>query len=112
MSDLMIESWHAHLYFDPPEKSAIETLTERVRSAFPDVEIGRVHERPVGPHPRGSCQLAFGPALFGTLVPWLVLERGGLTVFLHPNTGETVPDHRDRAVWIGPSEPLNLDALG
>ena len=34
---------------------------------------------------------------------------GDLTVFIHPNTGQDLEDHRDRAVWIGKSVPLMLD---
>jgi len=30
-------------------------------------------------------------------------------VFIHPNTGQDLEDHRDRAVWIGKSVPLALD---
>jgi DOPA 4,5-dioxygenase len=31
---------------------------------------------------------------------------------MHPNTGDSLRDHRDRAVWIGRSHELNLRALG
>ncbi|WP_252362782.1 DOPA 4,5-dioxygenase family protein, partial [Escherichia coli] len=40
--------------------------------------MGRVHERPVGPHPDWSCQLAFAPEVFGELVPWLAIHRQDL----------------------------------
>ena len=30
-------------------------------------------------------------------------------MFIHPNTGQDLEDHRDRAVWIGKSVPLVLD---
>lgn len=107
----MIESWHAHVYFDAESKAAAAALREAAGLAFPQVQLGRMHEREVGPHPRWSCQLAFPPELFGTFVPWLVQHRGGLTVFMHPNTGEPLEDHRDRAVWMGELLPLKLDAL-
>jgi DOPA 4,5-dioxygenase len=70
-----------------------------------------MHEREVGPHPRWSCQLAFPAHLLGSFLPWLVERRGGLTVFMHPNTGQSLEDHRDRAVWMGELLPLKLDAL-
>jgi DOPA 4,5-dioxygenase len=31
---------------------------------------------------------------------------------MHPNTGDALADHRDRAMWIGRSYPLNLGILG
>ena len=63
------------------------------------------------PHPCGSYQIAFAPELFGALVPWLALNRDGLTVFIHPETGDDLPDHRDYAIWLGRQEALNLEVL-
>ena len=45
------------------------------------------------------------------MLPWLALNRGGLTVFAHPITGEDLADHRDRAVWLGSVRPLDLSVL-
>lgn len=73
--------------------------------------MGRFHDRPVGPHPMWSYQVAFAPALFAGLVPWLLLNRGALDVFVHPNTGDDLADHRDRALWLGRSHILDLAAL-
>ena len=39
------------------------------------------------------------------------MEMGALDVFVHPNTGDALADHRDRALWLGRSHPLNLAAL-
>ena len=74
-------------------------------------DLGRWHDRPIGPHPRWSYQVAFAPALFGEIIPWLALNRDGLTVFVHPNTGDAIADHVDHAVWMGEMPALNLDAL-
>jgi aromatic ring-cleaving dioxygenase len=45
----------------------------------------------------------------GPMISWLTLNHGDLIVFIHPNTGQDLEDHRDRAVWIGKSVPLMLD---
>ena len=37
------------------------------------------------------------------------LNRGDLTVFVHPNTGQDLEDHRDHAIWLGQQVPLVLD---
>ena len=58
-----------------------------------------------------SYQLAFAPANFTDVVGWLALNHGVLDVFIHPNTGEELRDHRDRALWLGKSYALNLAAL-
>jgi len=62
--------------------------------------------------PDGGYQLASGPAQFAHVVGWLTLNRIGLDVFVHPNTGDALVDHRDRALWLGRSYTLNLAALG
>jgi len=105
-----IESYHAHVYYDAGSKAAATALYATIEAAF-DVEMGRMHDRPVGPHPCWSYQVAFAPEVFGRLIPWLALNRGELVVFVHPNTGKAVEDHRDRAVWLGAKLDLNLDAL-
>lgn len=107
-----IRDWHAHVYFDGDSATDALALRRLIEERFEGrMEMGRFHERPVGPHPRWSYQVAFVPGLFAEIVPWLALNRGALTVFVHPNTGEALEDHRDRAVWLGPNEPLELSVL-
>jgi aromatic ring-cleaving dioxygenase len=105
-----IAGYHAHVYYDAASKDAAGVLRDKLAAAF-EVELGRWHDTPVGPHPCGSYQIAFGPQLFATLVPWLALNRGGLTVFVHPNTGQALADHSAHVIWLGESRALNLDAL-
>ena len=108
----VITSWHAHVYFGADTRAAAWALRERIGVALAGaVVIGRFHERPVGPHPAWSYQLAFGPADLARVVGWLALNHGDLDVFIHPNTGDALGDHRDCALWIGRSWSLNLDAL-
>ncbi len=59
-----------------------------------------------------SYQLAFDADAFPAVVGWLALNHGGLDVFIHPNTGDELRDHRDSALWLGRSHTLNLAALG
>jgi len=112
MTTPAITGFHAHVYFDAATRERAWALRERVGETFADrVVVGRFHERPVGPHPRWSFQIAFAPAAVDLVVPWLMLNRDGLTVFLHPETGDALGDHADRAAWMGELLPLNLDAL-
>lgn len=102
-----IKGYHAHVYFDAGTIDTARAVCEEAARLFPAVTMGRTHERNVGPHPRWSCQLGFGPEALDQVLPWLMLNRQGLTVFTHPDTGEHLEDHRDRAVWMG--ELLELD---
>jgi aromatic ring-cleaving dioxygenase len=107
-----ITSWHAHVYFDAETRDSAFAFREVVSGHFGlRAVIGRFHERPVGPHPMWSFQLAFEPEHFAYIVGWLTLNHGTLPVFIHPNTGDALRDHRDCALWIGQSYPLVLSAL-
>jgi aromatic ring-cleaving dioxygenase len=103
-----IQSYHAHIYFDGPEQRRLaEILREEIAERF-SVLIGRWHDRPVGPHTRPMYQVAFQPAEFARLVPWLMVNRRGLAVLVHPNTGRPKADHLTHATWLG--EILDIDA--
>lgn len=103
----VIQGYHAHVYYDAASLERARVLCQEAGRRF-DVTVGRMHEKPVGPHPCWSCQLAFAPALFERVVPWLALNRGDLVVFVHPETGDELVDHRDRALWMGQVAPLDL----
>ena len=106
-----IASYHAHIYFDPgTSRGTAERLREEIALRF-SARLGRWHDVPVGPHPGAMFQVAFLPAVFPTFVPWLMLNRAGLTVLVHPNTGAPRDDHLMHALWLGSVLPLNGDVL-
>lgn len=105
-----ITGYHAHVYFDETTTEQARALCEQARDRF-GATMGRMHLKPVGPHPRWSCQLAFGPEAFGQIMPWLALNRGDLAVFIHTETGDALKDHTDHAIWMGGMIELNLSVL-
>ncbi len=108
----VILGYHAHVYYDASTKPVAARLRRAVENRFAGaVQVGRWHDRPVGPHLFASFQVAFPPVLFAEIVPWLALNRGGLTVFVHPRTGDAVRDHLDHAIWLGAKEELDVEAL-
>ena len=108
----LIGSWHAHVYFEAASREEAWALRETINVELAGrMEMGRFHEKPVGPHPMWSYQLAFPVASFAHVVSWLALNRGTLDVFIHPNTDDELRDHRDSALWLGKSYALNLAAL-
>jgi aromatic ring-cleaving dioxygenase len=108
----MIKHFHAHIYYDPAlTRDCAALLRERVASAFPAATLGRWHDAPVGPHPQSMYQIAFPAESLASFVPWLMLNRNGLTVLLHPETGNDYADHTEHAVWFGAILPLRLDVL-
>jgi DOPA 4,5-dioxygenase len=108
----VIDSWHAHVYFEASSREAACALRETIETEMAGrIAMGRFHEKTVGPHPMWSYQLAFPAASFSHVVSWLALNHGALDVFIHPNTGDALRDHRDSALWLGKSHALNLAAL-
>lgn len=111
MAEPQIENFHAHIYFDRHELARAQELARTARQRF-GVAIGHFHQRPVGPHPRGSVQMTVPTDRFGELATWLAVSRGGLTIFAHASTGDDKQDHVHNVVWFGPSEELDLSIFG
>lgn len=88
----IINSYHAHVYYDAESMEQARDLCERAAAKF-GLRMGHMHEQPVGPHPMWSCQITARPAQFAELLPWLVLNRKGLIVFSHPKTPAFEPQH-------------------
>lgn len=107
MAEASIRDFHAHIYYDPDEVERARQLAAAAQAKFA-IAAGHFHLRPVGPHPRGSCQLTVPRDLFGDVAQWLALSRGGLTIFAHAETGNDLADHTEHVIWFGPSETLDL----
>ncbi len=99
----IITDYHAHVYFDAGSRAAAAELRQNVENRFA-VRMGRWHEVAVGPHVQAMYQIAFDVALFAELVPFLMLNRQGLSILVHPQAGRPRDDHLLRALWLG--EPL------
>ena len=106
--DSKIRDFHAHVYYNADTIDTARHVCETANSLFP-LTMGRMHEKPVGPHPEWSCQLAFAPENYADITTWLAMNRQGLTVFVHPETGDDLENHRDHAMWMGSMPKLKLD---
>jgi DOPA 4,5-dioxygenase len=105
-----IQGYHAHVYFEEATVEQAKALCEEAGKLF-HVTVGRMHHKKVGPHPSWSCQLAFDRREYADLLSWLALNRNGLTILIHPLTGNDLKDHTDYASWMGEPQALKLDVL-
>ncbi len=107
-----IAHYHAHIYYDPAHsRGRAAHLRERIAQEFPQARVGRWHDELVGPHTQAMYQVAFPAAMLTAFVPWLMLNRDGLAVLLHPETGDGLADHTAHAAWFGAMLPLRLDVF-
>jgi DOPA 4,5-dioxygenase len=107
-----VGGYHAHIYYDPAKtRDAAARVREGLGAAFPNATLGGWHDEAVGPHTVAMYQVAFGVEDFARLVPWLMLNRDGLDVLVHPLAGNAYDDHTVYAMWLGEKLPLRLDVL-
>jgi aromatic ring-cleaving dioxygenase len=107
-----IAEYHAHVYYDPEKtRGHAEQLRRRVAVEFPQAKLGRWHDKLVGPHSQSMYQIAFPSGMLALFLPWLMLNRDGLTILLHPETGDNYRDHTAHAAWLGGALPLRLEVF-
>jgi len=106
----IIKCYHAHIYYDDASRETAARLRETIERSF-KVEMGRWREEPVGPHPQSMYQVKFDPAEFARIVPWLMLNRAGLNILVHPETTDAYIAHAVNALWLGEKLTLRLDVL-
>jgi len=104
-----IHYYHAHVYYDAESLELARRVCESAVRFFPAIKMGRMHQKPVGPHPDWSCQLTIPTDMMGEVMGWLALNRHELVLFIHPVTGNALQEHRDAAIWMGEVRPLKLD---
>jgi aromatic ring-cleaving dioxygenase len=105
-----IHGYHAHVYYDQDTLPAAEKLRAALAETFP-VELGRFSGEQVGPHPVPQFQVIFKTPEFQTVVPWLMLNRAGLDILIHPLTDDMVDDHTVYAMWLGSPVRLKIETL-
>ena len=105
-----IKKYHAHVYFNEFSVEQAKALCEEAGKRF-NVTVGRMHHKAIGPHPSWSCQLAFDRSNHTDLLTWLALNRDGLTILIHPLTGNDLLDHTNYASWMGKPQALNLNVF-
>lgn len=54
-----IVGFHAHIYFDNDSRDAAARVREGLAQF--EVQLGRWHDKPIGPHPQAMYQVAFLP---------------------------------------------------
>jgi len=107
---IKIDGYHAHVYYDAETRPRAERLRETIAATL-GVEVRDLSDEPRGPHPVPQFRFTFTAAQFENVVPWLMLNRQGLDVLVHPLTGYSYDDHSRYAVWLGAPVALKLNTM-
>jgi DOPA 4,5-dioxygenase len=104
---MIISEFHAHIYFEGAvARDHAYGLRAALLSDFGGTP-GGIREAPGGPHPLPDILVHIPVERFADAVPYLMLNRAGLSILVHPETGSPVADHTDNALWLG--APLAID---
>jgi len=103
-----IDGYHAHVYYDAGTRPRASQLRETIAATL-GVEVRELSDAPRGPHPVPQFRFSFTTAQFEKVVPWLMLNRQGLDVLVHPLTHNSYDDHSRYAVWLGSPVTLRLN---
>ena len=107
---VQVTGYHAHVYYDAATRPAAARLRDAILGKFV-VEAGAFSDEPRGPHPISQFNIIFKAPEFQQIVPWLMFNRDGLDVLVHPLTDSSYDDHSRNALWLGTPVPLRLERL-
>ena len=105
-----LHGYHAHIYYgDESRLPVANQLCDALAAQFP-VQLGK-NNGIAGPHPVAQRQVIFKTGAFAEIVPWLMFNRQGLDILVHPLTDDEYDDHTANALWLGTPVPLKLEIL-
>jgi aromatic ring-cleaving dioxygenase len=106
------QPYHAHIYFDPDERTVAQRLhlrlseSQLVGAGARVLFVGELRDEPVGPHPKAQFEAHFREDALPQIVA--LIKESGLTALVHPLTDDDLADHTTLGQWLG-AEPLPLD---
>lgn len=117
-----VKYYDFHVYYyahNSASTSESDKLRQKLLDDFPD-ECGDgsiiVKKLPdskvIGPHPTQFWEADIcRPEVFIEVLSWFQLHHGNLSILIHPQTGDDVEDHTNRALWLGEKLPLLLNVF-
>ncbi|KAI9016640.1 DOPA-like domain-containing protein [Hyaloraphidium curvatum] len=121
-----IDHWDCHIYFlqtNPKQTEFARQLRETISGLFPQLKMWPFHDYPHGPHTVGMFEVDVRtPADFSVFIPWLTLNRGPLSILVHPHrrgpeaeaeprAAREVKDHYQHSFWMGDKHHLDFEKL-
>lgn len=103
-----IEGYHLHIYHGANDRAAADRVAQSVETLFADDLIRSSHAiGAVGPHTAPNVAVYIRSEGFGRIVQWLQMNSEGLSILIHPETGDDLKDHLDGSMWLGKQMDYN-----
>lgn len=111
-----ISGYHIHIYYWSGNYGYGRHVAEWFCQDIADIFSEDVQEpphfiSPIGPHTQPNFSLSIKPDSFGRVVSWLQCNRRdrqlGLSILIHPETGNDVKDHLESSLWLGHPRDYN-----
>lgn len=111
------------LQTNPKQLEFAKSLYADISLKFPHLKLWPFHDNPHGPHTVGMFEVDVkNPLDFGTMVSFLALNRGPLSVLVHPHRrgpeaesearpGRDIKDHTQYAFWMGERHHLDFEKM-
>lgn len=105
-----IQGYHIHIYFDqndPTELFAAPWVASKIEQLFPEFVRGRYDVGVVGPHVAKNIEIDLKAEGFGPVLQWLQMNSLGLSILVHPETGDDLVDHLESSIWVNEKKGYN-----
>ena len=101
-----LHGYHVHIYFDDTNKVRATDLRDTLVERFKAQPSGPKFVGIAGPHPIPQMSAIFPKAAFtADVVPWLMFNRQGLDILIHPLT--MMKSRITRRMQSGSENPWN-----
>lgn len=108
----MIETYHAHVYFELAQSALAEQVRKQLMLAIPEhTYSGKLVLKLVGPHPKPMFEIHIPANVLDQTINTIETLREGLDVLIHPVNGDPVAAHTTEAKWLGKPLALNITLL-
>ena len=108
-----IKDYHIHIYFDANDRKfglsqyQAQQLADDIQTLFPDAVRGIYNVGKVGPHGGTNVEVDITKESFAEILQWLQVNGRGLSILIHPETGDDLKDHLESSLWLNRVTPYN-----
>ena len=100
--------FHSHIYFNKETYSKAQNFHEDFKKLKIPKQLSEMHQHLMGPHPFWMFEVDFKTENFLEIIEFMQKHRNGLSILVHPLSGNALLDHTDYAMFLGQKEDLNL----